>query len=285
MLMVERADWGKARAILDGLSGYDLSDLCHILDLPYSGTIDEKIKRILNSEYDCGYVERRASFLQFGLYLEYYFSFRELTDISREYGLSSQRTKRDKIVEIVRSEMVTPRTLLGQFTMDELEEVYRGMFEEEPAHDREGLIRAIVSPFGLEWMSGGMDLGFIMMAMKKDDNLERTYQVIKEECGEFDIRAERIDEIATSGVINEEVLEKIKESEYLFVDLTFERPNVYYELGYTHGLDKSNERIILMARKGTKLHFDIRNMRTIFYENHEELRREVRKRLKGVKKG
>ena len=283
--MVDRADWGKLKETLDEMYSYDLSDLCYILDLPYSGRKYEKIQRILNSEYDSEYVERRISFLLFGLHLVEYFYANELTDITHDYGLPTQRTKRNKMVEIVRSEKITPRTLLGQLTTDQLEGVYDDLFEEESPHNREGLIRAIATSHELEWLDEIMDSGFIMMAMKKDEDLERTYQVLKEECRRVDIRAERIDEIATSGVINDEVLEKIKESEYLFVDLTFERPNVYYELGYTHGLDKSNERIILMARKGTKLHFDIRNMRTIFYENHEELRREVRKRLKSVKKG
>jgi hypothetical protein len=278
-------DWGEAREILEVLGGDDLSDLCYILGLPYSGTIDVKTERILNSEYDVEYVRRRVNFLLFGLTLVRSFSAAELADITREYDLHTYRSMRENMVEILKSEEVSPRVLLGQFTIHVLRDVYIDVYGKVSDEGRDEIIRDIIAFFELEWMSGGMALGFIMMAMKKDDDLERTYQVIKEVCGEFDIRAERIDEIATSGVINDEVLEKIKESEYLFVDLTFERPNVYYELGYTHGLDKSNERIILMARKGTKLHFDIRNMRTIFYRNHEELRREVRERLKRVKKG
>ncbi len=282
--MVEQERWGELRETLEGFSGDVLSELCYILDLNRSGTIEKKIQRILNSDYEYEYAENRINFLMFGLNLLDCFSSRNLTRIIRNYDLPRLRTKWDKMIEIVKSEEVTPRALLGQLSTDDLEQIYYDQFEEEPTLDREGLNRVIIKSFGLEWLEEIMDSGFIMMAMKEDEDLEKTYQIIKEECEIFDINAVRIDEIASSGVINEEVLQKVAESEYIFVDLTHERPNVYYELGYCHGMDKSVDRIVLMAKKGTTLHFDIRNMRTILYENHRQLRKELGGRLRAIKK-
>jgi hypothetical protein len=79
---------------------------------------------------------------------------------------------------------------------------------------------------------------------------------------------------AVKEIIDEIVLNHIDESEYLIVDLTDERPNVYYELGYAHGYGKKFENIILIAKKGTPLHFDIRNMNTIFFKDHNQLRKD-----------
>ena len=64
-------------------------------------------------------------------------------------------------------------------------------------------------------------------------------------------------------------------------DLTEERPNVYYELGLAHGLTKP---VICVAREGTKLHFDVYGLKTLFFGSYrsleEQLEKEVRAMLK-----
>jgi nucleoside 2-deoxyribosyltransferase len=62
------------------------------------------------------------------------------------------------------------------------------------------------------------------------------------------IGAARVDEIEHSGKITELILEKIEKSRFLVCDLTAERPNVYYELGYAHGLKKD---VILLESSET----------------------------------
>ncbi|MEE9115503.1 MAG: hypothetical protein V3U09_01235 [Thermoplasmata archaeon] len=281
--MVERENWGELRDLLRGYNSRTLSELCYILGLYRSGTIARKIQNILDSEYGFAYVNERLNFLIFGLELIDHVSANDLNSIVREHTLARRRRKWDKMVEIVRSEEVTPRELLGPLSIEELGFLYYNLFETEPTQNREGLTREVIKAFDLKWLEETMDSGFIMMAMGRGIELERTYEVVKDECKRADINAVRIDEIASSGVITEEVLEMIDESEYLFVDLTHDRPNVYYELGYCHGLGKSSENIVLMAKKGTKLHFDVRNMRTIMYQDHGKLRKELRKRLKALK--
>jgi len=280
---VDIGERGKLLEMLDGLSKDVLKELCYILDLQRSGTISELTERIRSSEYSLEYVKGKMDFLLFGLDLMDYLKSGEISEIIGEYDLETYSLKWDKMVEVVGSERVSPYVLLGYLTLQKLRQLYSDTFEVASIEDQDGMSKAIAEYYELEWMVGGGDLGFIMMAMRKDVFLRKTYEVIKEECVRFGIDAMRIDEVATSGVINDEVLERIEASEYLFVDLSFERPNVYYELGYSHGLKKSFDRIVLMAKSDTKLHFDIRNMRVILYEDHEELRRKLRKRLKAVR--
>ena len=280
--MVDREHWGQIKNELENLTNDIIEELCYILNLNRSGRKDQKIQEILKSEFDYQYVNNRLNFLLFGLKLLDYFSVSELTDITREYDLPKQNRKWNKIVEIIRSEEVTPRTLLGQLSDEQLEDMYEEIFDEETNLGREGLIKAVIQQFNLSWLEEIMNSGFILMAMAEDPDLERVYQIIKDEAHKCDIKAERIDEIHTSGRITNEVLEKIKTSDYIFIDLTLERPNVYYELGYCHGLGKDFKKIILMAKNGTKLHFDIKDMRTIYYENPHHLKHQLNKRLKGI---
>jgi hypothetical protein len=60
------------------------------------------------------------------------------------------------------------------------------------------------------------------------------------------------------------------------VGLTHERPNVYYELGYAHGIGNASADVLLVAKAGSVLHFDIGLLRVRFYSTVQELEQIVR---------
>jgi len=118
---------------------------------------------------------------------------------------------------------------------------------------------------------------FILMSMTKDDPLmEDTHAGIKFVAKQVGLTAERVDEIAYIGQITEKILSSIRLAEYIIADLTHERPNVYYELGYAHAFGKKT---ILITREGTELHFDVRNYHVIFYSSRAELEKRLKERL------
>lgn len=118
---------------------------------------------------------------------------------------------------------------------------------------------------------------FVIMAMSQDDPLlEDTHETIKRVGAENGYRAERVDDIQFTGQITEKMLGSIRRAQFVIADLTAERPNVYYEVGYAHALGKP---ILLTARAGTKLHFDVQGMRVLYYRNMSELSRELGKTL------
>ena len=99
---------------------------------------------------------------------------------------------------------------------------------------------------------------------------------IKRGCGAVGVDANRVDEVEHSGSITSLLLEQIRLHRFLISDLTHERPNVYYEIGYAHGLQKE---VVLTAQKGTPVHFDIASHNVIFYESATELEDRIAKRL------
>ena len=121
---------------------------------------------------------------------------------------------------------------------------------------------------------------FLMMAIDdRNPDLEDIRTGIKEVFGEFGIKAIAADEIEHEEAITDRVLAEIDGSEFLIADLTYERPNVYYEIGHAHAM---NRRVILVRKKGTRLHFDVAHRNCREYENATGLKRLLRRRLEAL---
>lgn len=90
--------------------------------------------------------------------------------------------------------------------------------------------------------------------------------------------------------ITDEILSRIESSRLLIADLTFERPNCYYEVGYAHA---KGQKVIFIAREDhdperpnrkpgePKIHFDLDSHRFSFWKPGEwaALRAELESRL------
>ena len=112
---------------------------------------------------------------------------------------------------------------------------------------------------------------YAFVAMPMDPNnpeLDAVLDAIKEGAARCGVQAERIDEPASNERITDRILESIRKAEYVIVDLTHAKPNVYYEAGYAHGLGKIP---IYPAKEGTKLEFDLKDYPVIFFRNMKQL--------------
>ena len=118
---------------------------------------------------------------------------------------------------------------------------------------------------------------FIIMGMNAEDALlVDAHNAYKEACADFGITAKRVDDIEHGEVITDVILKQIATSELIIGDLTGERPNVYYEIGYAHALGKT---VHLFRRKGTPLHFDLVIHNAPEYDNITGLKKILSRRL------
>lgn len=121
------------------------------------------------------------------------------------------------------------------------------------------------------------DTAFIMMWMDPNrSELEDAYNTAKRCFDKFGITAERADDIEHSGKITEEIISKIRSSEFLYADLSGARPNVYYEVGFAHAIGK---RVILFRKSEESIHFDLAGYNCPEYKNFRDLENKIDKRL------
>lgn len=90
--------------------------------------------------------------------------------------------------------------------------------------------------------------------------------VIKNVCEKNGYIVYRADEGLGTGLILNDIISAIKNSALVIADITPDNPNVFYEVGFAHALNKPT--ILLNEKKQReKLPFDISGFRTIFYDN------------------
>ncbi|MEM7429298.1 MAG: hypothetical protein AAF441_24700 [Pseudomonadota bacterium] len=116
---------------------------------------------------------------------------------------------------------------------------------------------------------------FIIMSYGDDPSLEQAVTAFEEVCDEFGFNAKRLDQEDSGGTfeVNEAITDRIRDSAFVIVDLTEERPNVYYELGYARALGKD---VILTAKEGTTVHFDAQGLNRINWTDFLDLRAKLR---------
>jgi hypothetical protein len=115
-----------------------------------------------------------------------------------------------------------------------------------------------------------------VMAFSEDPSLYDANDSFKEVCREFDYECARIDEGIDGRRIMPELLQKLASCAFCIVDVSEARPNVYYELGYAEGAKRP---VIVTAKKGTSLPFDVKDVPVIFWDGQKSLKDQLRERV------
>lgn len=117
-------------------------------------------------------------------------------------------------------------------------------------------------------------LVFVIIAFR--DDMEPIFEGIEEAGKPLGLEVKRVKDVPGDYRITDQVIRMICEARLVVADLTHERPNVYFELGYARGLGKT---VITIAREGTLIHFDVKDWTFINYIDSRILERDMRKRF------
>lgn len=120
---------------------------------------------------------------------------------------------------------------------------------------------------------------FAIMSFSQEPRLVDAFDTFKETCAEFSFECHRVDDASDVERIVPAIFECIRRSAFVIADLTEQRPNVLYELGYAQGVGKP---CIVTACKGTTLPFDVKDVPTVFWESQRQLKEQLRDRIKAI---
>lgn len=128
----------------------------------------------------------------------------------------------------------------------------------------------------------------VFVIMPFDPSYDDRYQLgIKETAKSLGLQCQRSDEIVhTQNVICRAICQPIRAARYVIADISERSPNVFYELGLTHGraedIDQVNKRVILLTQNIADTPFDLRNMNLIPYDSIGSLRTKLKSMLIGL---
>jgi hypothetical protein len=106
-------------------------------------------------------------------------------------------------------------------------------------------------------------LCFILMPFNR--KYDSVYDnVIKPAVGIVGLRAKRADDIFNVKPIIHDIWEYINKARLLIANLSGKNPNVFYEVGLSHAL---NKKVILITQRMDDVPFDLRHLRCIVYED------------------
>ena len=124
---------------------------------------------------------------------------------------------------------------------------------------------------------GTPDDGLVFVISSFSPEMEPTYMAIASAAEAAGLHAERVKDIPGDYRITDQILKMIRKARLIVADLTNERPNVYFELGYARGLGKS---VITILRSGADVHFDVRDWTYIEYFDSRPLEKDLLARFK-----
>ena len=102
-------------------------------------------------------------------------------------------------------------------------------------------------------------------------------EVIRPVCEDLELDPYRADDVFRPGLILQDIISGLVESDVIIAEITPTNANVFYELGYAHA---RNTPTVLLARRNGTLPFDISGHRVIFYDDSIRGKPEVETALK-----
>ena len=124
-----------------------------------------------------------------------------------------------------------------------------------------------------------VDLKQCFVAMNFKDEYDPIYKKIAEAICDCGFEPYCVKGLQSNDQITDLIVSGIKKSRFMVADFSGARPSVYYEAGFTQGLGR---KVIWMAKKGTKPHFDTRQYSHIFWKDGDDLKQQLIQRIEAT---
>lgn len=119
-------------------------------------------------------------------------------------------------------------------------------------------------------MSNTAPKPFVFVLMPFESGFKDVYELgIKPACIDAGAHPERVDEQVFQGSIIGRIYNNIAKADTIVADMTGRNPNVFYEVGYAHALNKL---VVLLTKEAKDIPFDLKDYPHIVYSSISELK-------------
>jgi hypothetical protein len=179
-------------------------------------------------------------------------------------------------------------TIQIQFDKDkealrELENEIDSLIEVDEADKTKRLAKEVSKILGFEdnalsvKLSTEIDPKLVFVIIAFRDDMKAIFEGIKAAGESYGLNVKRVIDVPGDYRITDQIIQMITSARFIVADLTHERPNVYFELGYARGM--GGKTVITTAREGTNVHFDVKDWTYIPYTDSRILEDELKKRF------
>ena len=132
-----------------------------------------------------------------------------------------------------------------------------------------------------EWLLPSLGHVAVMMPFRQEFN--EVHEIIKAACTDLGATTRRVDDIYGPRKIMDDIFAAIAQSQVVVSDLTGRNPNVLYETGLAHALDRD---VVAIVQNDEDVPFDLKHIRFVKYVQNTEglgkLRSDLRRSLQDV---
>jgi len=121
------------------------------------------------------------------------------------------------------------------------------------------------------------DRDLVFVACSLDPDMDPVYDAVERAADAVGLRAARVRDFQSDCCVTDKMLALVRTASLVVADLSHDRPNVYFELGYARGLGKT---VITIRRAGASPHLDVRELPYLEYMDSRPLEHQLRKRLR-----
>jgi hypothetical protein len=124
--------------------------------------------------------------------------------------------------------------------------------------------------------AAALESTLVFVIMPFTDDMDPIFEGVRDAGEAVGLAVKRVKDVQGDYRITDQIIQMITDARLVVADLTHERPNVYFELGFARGLEKT---VITIARHGTTVHFDVKDWTYISYVDSRLLERDIKKRF------
>lgn len=122
-----------------------------------------------------------------------------------------------------------------------------------------------------------LDINLCFVLMPFETAFDPVYEAIRAGAEDAKLHCQRADKVRDNQALIEKIKKAIHKAGIIVADITGDNPNVFYEVGYAHGLGK--ECILVTQTRSEEVPFDLRHLEHIGYSASRQGLTELRRAL------